>query len=327
MPSRRMARELALQALFSVEVGHRDPAEVLDEYFATFSESAHRLFVKDLVLGTLEHHEESDERITPLLEGWTIERLPTIDRLLLRMGRSNCGTTRKRRVPSSSTRRSNWRSGFRPKHSGRFVNGVLSALTERKRPCVSFCASLLVRSLLIVLFAAGSVAGHRRGVLAQLARHQPHGRLPAGAFDAHLCARRLAAGDSVQREPHLGADRQDSADRARCVHRQRRSQFLPASRRGFRRHHARRRFGLHASSRRTGRIDDHAAARARPVSSPIKQTISRKVQEALLAMEIERYYTKDEILERYLNLIYLGLGSVRRRCRGAHVLRRAASRN
>ncbi len=40
-----------------------------------------------------------------------------------------------------------------------------------------------------------------------------------------------------------------------------------------------------------------------------KQTVSRKVQEALLAMEIERYYTKDEILERYLNLIYLGSGA------------------
>ena len=38
-------------------------------------------------------------------------------------------------------------------------------------------------------------------------------------------------------------------------------------------------------------------------------TISRKIQEALLAMEIERYYTKDEILERYLNMVYLGSGA------------------
>ncbi len=38
-------------------------------------------------------------------------------------------------------------------------------------------------------------------------------------------------------------------------------------------------------------------------------SLSRKVQEALLAMEIERYYTKDEILERYLNIIYLGAGA------------------
>ncbi len=38
-------------------------------------------------------------------------------------------------------------------------------------------------------------------------------------------------------------------------------------------------------------------------------SISRKIQEALLAMEIERYYTKNEILERYLNLIYFGAGA------------------
>ncbi len=37
-----------------------------------------------------------------------------------------------------------------------------------------------------------------------------------------------------------------------------------------------------------------------------ERSISRKIQEALLAMEIERYYTKEEILERYLNLIYFG---------------------
>ncbi|GAC1404797.1 MAG: hypothetical protein NVSMB64_08590 [Candidatus Velthaea sp.] len=38
-------------------------------------------------------------------------------------------------------------------------------------------------------------------------------------------------------------------------------------------------------------------------------SISRKIQEALLAIEIERYYTKGEILERYLNLIYFGSGA------------------
>ena len=38
-------------------------------------------------------------------------------------------------------------------------------------------------------------------------------------------------------------------------------------------------------------------------------SIARKVQEALLAIEIERYYTKDEILERYLNIIYFGAGA------------------
>jgi penicillin-binding protein 1A len=36
---------------------------------------------------------------------------------------------------------------------------------------------------------------------------------------------------------------------------------------------------------------------------------ARKIQEILLAIEIERYYTKNEILERYLNIIYFGAGA------------------
>jgi penicillin-binding protein 1A len=48
-------------------------------------------------------------------------------------------------------------------------------------------------------------------------------------------------------------------------------------------------------------------ARALFLSNEVK--FSRKIQEALLAMEIERSYTKDEILERYLNLIYFGSGA------------------
>ena len=39
-----------------------------------------------------------------------------------------------------------------------------------------------------------------------------------------------------------------------------------------------------------------------------KKLWSRKIQEALLALEIERIYTKEEILEFYMNQIYLGHG-------------------
>jgi penicillin-binding protein 1A len=39
-----------------------------------------------------------------------------------------------------------------------------------------------------------------------------------------------------------------------------------------------------------------------------KKTIRRKVQEALLALEIERQYTKEEILRYYCNQIYMGHG-------------------
>ena len=38
-------------------------------------------------------------------------------------------------------------------------------------------------------------------------------------------------------------------------------------------------------------------------------SFARKIEEMVLALEIERHYTKDEILERYLNLIYFGAGA------------------
>ncbi|MDR5697703.1 MAG: penicillin-binding protein 1A [Armatimonadota bacterium] len=40
-----------------------------------------------------------------------------------------------------------------------------------------------------------------------------------------------------------------------------------------------------------------------------ERTLERKVQEVLLAIEIERRLTKDEILERYLNEVYFGRGA------------------
>lgn len=125
-----MGRELALQALFSVEVGHREPLEVLEEYLAHYSESAQRLFVKDLVLGTIDHTAESDETVGPLLAGWTIERLPTIDRLLLRMALFEIRHRPETPKPVVINEAVELAKKFSTEDSGRFINGVLSSATN-----------------------------------------------------------------------------------------------------------------------------------------------------------------------------------------------------
>jgi penicillin-binding protein 1A len=48
---------------------------------------------------------------------------------------------------------------------------------------------------------------------------------------------------------------------------------------------------------------------ARNLFEMYENTISRKIKEALLAIRIERAYSKDEILEMYLNQIYFGAGA------------------
>ena len=129
MSSRRLARELALQALFGVEIGHREPAEMLDEVLKRYHIEGERLFIRELVLGTLEHGAASDAVIGPLLAGWTIERLPTVDRLLIRMGVYELKHTRTA-PPIVINEAVELAKKFSTEDSGRFVNGVLSAVVR-----------------------------------------------------------------------------------------------------------------------------------------------------------------------------------------------------
>ena len=130
-PSRRYARELALRALFSVEIGHHDPIAALEDTLAGMPSSQARAFVKDLVCGTLQYAAESDDVIGPLLEGWTIDRLPTIDRLLLRMGVYELQYRPQTPRAVVINEAVELAKKFSTEDSGRFVNGVLSSASRR----------------------------------------------------------------------------------------------------------------------------------------------------------------------------------------------------
>ena len=123
--SRRHAREVALQALYGTEVGKRPPDELVTELMARTESSEGRSFVRDLVFGTLENEEESDAVIAPLLEGWTLDRLPTIDRIVLRMSIFEL-KHRKEVDPAVVINEAvELAKKFSTEDSGRYVNGVL----------------------------------------------------------------------------------------------------------------------------------------------------------------------------------------------------------
>ncbi|HEY0614558.1 MAG TPA: transcription antitermination factor NusB [Candidatus Elarobacter sp.] len=126
--SRRHGREVALQALYGTEVGKRPADEMLTELLARDETSEGRAFVRDLVMGTIENAHESDALIAPLLEGWTIDRLPTIDRLILRMSAFELNHRKEIDPAVVINEAVELAKKFSTEDSGRYVNGVLGRI-------------------------------------------------------------------------------------------------------------------------------------------------------------------------------------------------------
>jgi N utilization substance protein B len=132
--SRRQARELALQALYGAQIGKRAPDEMLTETLARTDASEARAFVRDLVLGTLENEAESDAVIAPLLEGWTLDRLPTIDRIVLQMSVFELRHRAETDPAVVINEAVELAKKFSTEDSGRYVNGVLARVISRPVP-------------------------------------------------------------------------------------------------------------------------------------------------------------------------------------------------
>ncbi len=130
--SRRHGREVALQALYGAEIGKRAPDELLTELLARDESSDGRTFVRDLVLGTLENVPESDAMIAPLLEGWTLDRLPTIDRIILRMSAFELNHRREVDPAVVVNEAVELAKKYSTEDSGRYVNGVLGRVLREE---------------------------------------------------------------------------------------------------------------------------------------------------------------------------------------------------
>lgn len=132
MMSRRAGREQALQVLYSVVIGAREPRDALSEIVGEVADGEQRAFVEELALGTLDYAGEADRIVSPLLEGWAIERLPTIDRLLLEMATFELHCRPQTPAAVAINEAVALAKRFSTEDSGRFVNGVLSAVANAK---------------------------------------------------------------------------------------------------------------------------------------------------------------------------------------------------
>jgi transcription antitermination protein NusB len=85
---RRKSRELALQMLFQSDMGKQDGDQVRKTFWterATVDEAT-RGFADDLFRVACDQHSQIDELIQKHAENWRMDRMPAVDRNLLRLG-------------------------------------------------------------------------------------------------------------------------------------------------------------------------------------------------------------------------------------------------
>ena len=87
MPARRKARKRALDVLYEADLRGESPPAVLTRYLQRIERPhpGHLGYAIGLVEGVAAHAERIDELISSYAEGWTLDRMPVVDRNLARI--------------------------------------------------------------------------------------------------------------------------------------------------------------------------------------------------------------------------------------------------
>jgi N utilization substance protein B len=125
---RTVARERALHLLYEAESKGIDGTAVLAQQVLEVDELA-RLIVE----GVDAHREVIDDRISSHLVGWTLQRMPTIDRLVLRMATFELMERRDTPTAVILNEAVELAKRFSTDESPRFVNGVLGSVARDLR--------------------------------------------------------------------------------------------------------------------------------------------------------------------------------------------------
>ena len=128
MSTRREARERALSLCYELEVRDRDVDAMLGDLPATPDE-----YTTQLARGVEEHREAIDAMLRKYSEHWALERMPVVDRAVLRIGCYELGWQPELPTGVVISEAVELAKQYSTKDSGRFVNGLLSRIAEDLR--------------------------------------------------------------------------------------------------------------------------------------------------------------------------------------------------
>ncbi|MGH9122665.1 MAG: transcription antitermination factor NusB [Acidimicrobiales bacterium] len=127
--TRRQARERALSLLYEADIKQLTPVEVLESQPVVPD-----AFTVAVVRGVQEKQNEIDSQLSLSAIDWKLERMPVVDRAILRIAAYELLARPDVPVAAVISEAVELAKEYSTEDSGRFVNGVLAAIAAQARP-------------------------------------------------------------------------------------------------------------------------------------------------------------------------------------------------
>ena len=137
MSARSKARKRAVDALYAAELRDGMATELLAETKTQVEDRQNQQeifdFALELVTGVLANQLEIDETITSMAQNWSLDRMPAVDRAILRLGIYEIAFANLEPAVAISEAVA-LANELSTDDSGTFVNGILAAVAATRKP-------------------------------------------------------------------------------------------------------------------------------------------------------------------------------------------------
>ncbi|QKY69296.1 transcription antitermination factor NusB [Lentibacillus sp. CBA3610] len=123
--NRHAAREKAMQILFQLDMNDKHPEEAIEEQLESLEVDS---YLQSLVEGVAEYKSRIDNTIAEHLENWTIDRIASVEKTVLRIAVFELNYREDIPVNVSINEAVELAGLYGDEKSGKFVNGVLSKI-------------------------------------------------------------------------------------------------------------------------------------------------------------------------------------------------------
>lgn len=128
---RMLARKHALQLMYQGEILGKNPSRLVEEGQLVPETQGLDDYAVNLLAGTRENLEAIDAHIVAASENWTMDRMPVVDRSLLRLATYEMCYVKDVPVSVSINEAVNLAKEFGGDDSPRFINGILGRIATQ----------------------------------------------------------------------------------------------------------------------------------------------------------------------------------------------------